>query len=149
MKKNIILLILSILIFSVSSCDDRTIDVSVLPEATNTGEHTFGFMLDDWVYVGGRYLGRQSISFFYYADAKIKVHSALGTQGNNTICFDINNPVESGNCAITNVYFNNTEMPDGTAKISKFDTFFCIVSGTFSCGDRIQHGRFDVKFSQK
>ena len=150
MKKNIILLILSVLIFSVSSCHDETVDISVLPEATSTGKHTFGFMLDDWVYVGGRYHGRQSIDFTYYADsAKIKVHTELGTYRNNTIRFDINNPVEGNDCAITNVYFNATKLPDGTAKISRFDTLLYIVSGRFECGDKIKHGRFDVQFSRK
>ena len=149
MNKIITLLTFSLLIFVSSGCDDETVDISVLPEATTIGKNTFGFVLNNWVYVGGRYRGTQFLNFTYFTDsAKIKVRSVLGT-GNNEISFDINNPAEGSECTLTNVYFNDTKIPDGTVKISKFDTLLCIVSGTFNCGDRIKHGRFDVKFSQK
>ncbi|MDR0748304.1 MAG: hypothetical protein LBF62_01875 [Tannerellaceae bacterium] len=54
MKKKLFLLFFMLL---AASCEDKTIDITVLPEETTHGACTFGCLIDGWVYVGGRYAG--------------------------------------------------------------------------------------------
>ena len=71
--KKYILILFSIISFW-SCTEDESIDITVLPSVTTTGDNTFGCLMDGWIYVGGRYLnwGHSYVwtydSFHYYPE---------------------------------------------------------------------------------
>ncbi|MDR0729486.1 MAG: hypothetical protein LBF19_05120 [Prevotellaceae bacterium] len=160
-----------IVVVSLNNCciscifEDKTIDVSVLPEETTTGKNTFGCVIDGWVYVGGRYhddyytdyadttcpfppQGQYSILFFRCpVYNQIKALARLGRAGD--LLFVLNNPREGQECVLTDVYLAGKKLPDGVAFITLLDTERCIISGRFECGDRIHFGRFDVVYHKE
>ncbi|MDR2652906.1 MAG: hypothetical protein LBC68_11460 [Prevotellaceae bacterium] len=169
MKKIFILLIIAVLLNNCTGCEeeDKTIDVSVLPEETSTGRNTFGCLIDGWVYVGGRYFTHYyhdfndtiynhyhpepySILFCSYPEYdEIKVFVQLEKNYGADLRFTINNPVEGKECVLADVYFGEIQMPDGIAFITLFDKGHYIISGRFECSNRIKHGRFDVIYHSK
>ena len=60
MKK---LLFLFLLICCCACEEDRSVDPTLMPEATTTGENTLGCLIDGWVYTSGRY-GIPSARFY-------------------------------------------------------------------------------------
>ncbi|MDR3227024.1 MAG: hypothetical protein LBT56_05075 [Prevotellaceae bacterium] len=165
MKKTFIFLISLVLLQNCTGCDDddKTIDISVLPEETTTGANTFGCVIDGWVYVGGRYYHPyyndyhdtvythhhedvHSILFCYYPELdRIKVTAWVERDYN--LSFVINNPEEGKECILTDVYFRDSELPDGTAYITMFNKGYKqFISGRFECGNIIKHGRFDALY---
>lgn len=80
MKK---LLFLFLLICCCACEEDRSVDPTLMPEATTTGENTLGCLIDGWVYTSGRY-GIPSARFYddeenhYVAiDAEVGIFSGL------------------------------------------------------------------------
>jgi hypothetical protein len=130
--------------------EDEWIDPTVLPAETTTGAHTFGCLIDGWVYVGGRYFdpfsGIPSIEFSYYPEED-KVSVSVRIKPDTVIYFTINHPVEGLESPYTEARLNNEPLPDGIVQITRFDQNALILSGRFS-GGRITHGRFDVKFEE-
>ncbi|MDR1983864.1 MAG: hypothetical protein LBQ28_03455 [Prevotellaceae bacterium] len=150
MKKLFIFLTTLVLLHNCTGCDeDKRIDVSVLPEETNTGANTFGCVVDGWVYVGGRYFSNKHSILFICDSMYSEMNVIVQVEHNSNIKFIINNPEEGKECILTDVYFNHTKLPDGTANITLFDKERNIVSGRFECGERIKHGRFDVVYYYK
>ena len=52
MKK---LLFLFLLVCCCACDEDKTVDPTLMPEATTTGANTLGCLIDGWVYASGRY----------------------------------------------------------------------------------------------
>ena len=60
MKK--LLFLFTILLFC--ACDeDKSVDPTIMPAATTTGENTLGCLIDGWIYASGRY-GKPEVSTF-------------------------------------------------------------------------------------
>jgi hypothetical protein len=147
--------IVFLLVIFLAACrKDTSIDVTVLPEETTTGEDTFGCLIDGWIYVGGRYFdyNKPSINFAYYGSTN-KIEVEVKVKGiNNTdpyLAFTIVNPVDKQNCQFTNARWlsSNKDLGDGTVEITRFDQSAKIISGRFS-GNQIKHGQFDVVYRQ-
>ena len=168
MKKfNLIVCIFAIVF---TSCkEDKLVDVTVLPEQTQTGKGTFGCLVDGNIYVGGRYADHyngfekdhESINFIYSATAKtmnviVKVKPDDKNDGYIKFTIDsLENNVTSQTCRFTNarfgLHFDDNKGGDlqldsiGTVKITRMDYSGKIISGVFY-GKRVTEGRFDVIF---
>lgn len=153
MIRKYILLILSLL--TLGGCiEDETVDITVMPEISNTGADTFGCLIDGWLYVGGRFhttFGslnlRKSIDF-EYNNQEEAMEVAVIAKEDKVIYFTILSPKEGEETTFVNARVNDEEMESGTVKIIRFDEREHIISGTFS-GGRITHGRFDVRYYNK
>lgn len=80
MKK---LLFLFLLVCCCACDEDKTVDPTLMPEATTTGANTLGCLIDGWVYASGRY-GTPSVRFsddeenhYVEIDAAVGVFSSL------------------------------------------------------------------------
>lgn len=131
--------------------EDETVDITVMPEISSIGAHTFGCLIDGWLYVGGRYYSfkdwftNTSIDFQYDEQADVMEVDVM-VKEYKYILFTIQSPEESKETVFVNARFNEEELEDGTVNIIRFDKQERIISGTFS-GGRITHGRFDVHYS--
>ncbi|GHU85747.1 hypothetical protein FACS1894153_1520 [Bacteroidia bacterium] len=156
------------------SCNDREIDISVLPVETNSGAKTFGCVVDDWIYVCSIYNTENNS---YYTTSMNRYDKFYDMIWNNFvsididtlmdtvsykyisdtasvkffiksrfyISFDIVSPREKTICDIVNVYFGDERLPDGTIKITKCSRG--IISGKqMTCSPRLKLGRFDVLY---
>lgn len=155
MKKYLLILISLACLWSCGS-EDETIDISILPPITSTGANTFGCLVDGWVYVGGRYRDWEysdpwSLDSFIYYEKKYEdtdiLNVSLSVMPAVDIEFCILNPQEGKECTITFAKFEGEELQDGTALITRFDTKKKIISGTFTIGNRVTRGRFDVHYA--
>ncbi|MDH6306180.1 hypothetical protein M2459_002894 [Parabacteroides sp. PF5-5] len=147
--KRLVYILLPLLLL-LSCAEDETVDVTVMPAETTEGLNTFGCLIDGWVYVGGRYaqwvgiIPSESISFYYNETADMEV--SVCVKPGKVISFTIQQPGEGKSCIITNVLWDDRELPDGTAVITRFDTDARIISGRFE-SDIVNEGRFDVRYS--
>ena len=151
--------------FLVACNEDKTVDVTVMPEETTAGANTFGCVVDGWLYVGGRFSDEYhnlvadrfpSINFRYNAGAN-NMDVVVKVEESGYIAFTINDlytPVASSQlrCTYSNARFlqdrKSTEGKDlgsGTVELTRFDKAEGIVSGRF-WGSKITHGQFDVKY---
>jgi len=171
MKKTFyIILCLGAIVFS--GCKtDRRIDPSVMPPITETGEHTFGCLIDGWVYIGGRYYDEgspyiyddnHSIVFNYYVSSNyVDVRVKTNDMPNQYLKFRINNVVKDAPvpqfCTFSDARFTDSRGNDGSdviidasgnVKITYLNDSAKIISGTFS-GTRVTEGRFDVRYRIK
>ena len=152
---------LIIVMFLMSCKQDRTVDVTVMPEETTAGKGTFGCVIEGWLYVGGRYYvpgqpASSSISFRYDAtndkmNVEVKVKDV--GKGYEFVAFTINAPVDKNNCTFTNARWKDilsgkSDIPlgDGIVEITRFDKTAKIISGRNLRGGTIEHGQFDVIF---
>jgi len=140
MKK---LLFLFLLVFCYACDEDRTVDPTLMPEATTTGENTLGCLIDGWVYTSGRY-GMPTVrtydeeeNHYVSVDAKVGVFSVLH--------FVLVNPRQGSTCTYTDVSFDGGTLEDGEAYITRMNG--TVISGTFS-GGSIKDGRFDIKYRE-
>lgn len=152
MKKYILLLIT---LLCLTACEeDESRDITVMPPATEKGADTFGCLVDGWLYVGGRYqpLGfpdvLSSIEFIHHTEAN-KISASVWVKRDQNITFSILSPEKGKECALTNITFGEEKLEDGTVFISRYDPSSHIISGTFTNGGRLTHGRFDVHYSER
>ena len=110
MKK---LLFLFLLICCCACEEDRSVDPTLMPEATTTGENTLGCLIDGWVYTSGRY-GIPSARFYddeenhYVAiDAEVGIFSGLHLV--------IVNPRQGAGCTYIDAVFDREDLEDGEA----------------------------------
>lgn len=150
MKKYILILFATILFCSCT--EDNTVDITVMPTVTTTGENTFGCLVDGWVYVGGRYLGWGHSTLwthdsFIYDEQEDKLNVSLQVKPGVSISFVIISPQEGKEATITHLRFGEEELEDGIASITRFDTKKKIISATFGNDSRLTNGRFDVHYA--
>lgn len=138
MKK---LFFLFLLVLCCACEEDRSVDPTLMPEATTTGENTFGCLIDDWVYTGGRF-GKPVVSVSDNGDnhyISIDVEVDLFTVLHLTLM----NPMAGRSCTYTDASLGTEALEDGEAYISRMNGN--ILSGTFG-GGSVTEGRFDLKY---
>lgn len=141
MKK---LLFLFLLICCCACDEDKTVDPTLMPEATATGENTLGCLIDGWVYSSGRY-GKPSVHLSVEEDKHyVTINAAVGVFTN--LHFVLVNPRQGASCTYTDVTFDEGKREPGEAYITRMDG--TIISGTFS-GGSIKDGRFDIQYSDE
>lgn len=144
---------LLLMVFCFTACDDgedKTIDPTVMPEATTSGKGTLGFLYNGWIYTAGRYYEMVPFSpehlepiHCYYDKGKDLLHIDARVAADKVLSFNIPAPKDQQTVAYTGATFAGLELPDGEVTITRFDKVEKIFSGTFE-GGRISHGRFDV-----
>ena len=148
------------------SCnEDFSADPTIMPPATQTGAHTFGCLIDGWVYTGQRYHSKHKASYYpaHNEGEKAIVNIHVRVDANASISFNIIDPKEKSitiysasegantdQTIYTDAVFKDGDkqeekLEDGTVNITRFDLNSRIISGTFE-GGRMQEGRFDLKF---
>ncbi len=140
MKK---LLFLFLLVLCCACEEDKSVDPTLMPEATTTGENTLGCLIDGWVYASGRF-GKPDVRTYdeegnYYVriTAEVGVFSSLH--------FTLVNPRQGAVCTYVNTSFDGETLEDGEAYITRMNG--TIISGTFG-GGSIEEGRFDIRYSE-
>jgi len=145
---------LFLLLFFLSACwkdEDKTVDITVMPNETKVGANTFGCLIDGWLYVGGRYWDVYWMSpyvpsiVFKYNQEGGTLSVSVKVKEDTRIYFTIHNPEEGKQTSFTAARLGSEELPDGTVTVTRFDTEKQIISGRFE-GGRITHGRFDVQY---
>lgn len=141
MKKLLFLLI----IFACSACEeDRSIDPTLMPEATMTGENTLGCLIDGWVYTSGRF-GKPTASAYSNEDGNyVTIQASVDLF--TTLEFTLVNPSVGTECVYTDAIFDKQKREDGKAIITRKDG--TVISGTFS-GGSITEGRFDIRYLEE
>lgn len=170
--KNLLLLILTV--FSLTSCDkdDKPkTELEKLPPATQTGERTFGCLLDDvafvptkpncssfYQYVNGYYFSLQGNLYVNkeYILLGLSTDNLKIEEGKTYILQDKIDGNASAAYLNGNDSFYTSSIEKGEMKISKLDLIKHIVSGTFwydikdgkGVTHKIREGRFDMPFTQ-
>lgn len=141
MKKILFVLMLALC----CACEeDKSVDPTLMPEATTTGENTLGCLIDGWVYASGRY-GKPSASV-YDDDGNSYVTIQARVGAFSYIEFTLINPRQGAACQYINAYFDDASLEDGQAYITRMNG--SIISGTFS-GETVKEGRFDLRRPHK
>ena len=137
-------LIVICLLFCCIACEEnKSVDPTLMPEATTTGANTLGCLVDGWVYVSGRW-GLPKAELVQLEDSSgMTVSAEVGFD--SYLRFSIPNPQQGETLPYTNASFDNQAIGDGTVHITRMSdgTF----SGTFE-GNRITKGRFDLKYKE-
>lgn len=131
------------LVLCMACKEDRSVDPTIMPEATTSGENTFGCLIDDWLYVSGRW-GVPTTNYIKQED-NIKINISAEVDFASYINFTILNPKQGETVAYTQAYFDNQALEDGTVYITRMSNG--IISGTFK-GSRMTEGRFDLKYRE-
>lgn len=137
-------ILFTILLFLCMACEEnKSVDPSIMPEITTTGENTFGCLVDGWVYASGRwglptaeYINREDTSY-------VKIVAEVGFE--SYVRFTIPNPKPGETISYVDVSFDYQSVEDGKAHILRMDNG--IISGTFE-GKRLTKGRFDLKYKE-
>lgn len=132
------------LLFCCMACEEnKSVDPTIMPEATTTGANTFGCLVDGWVYAGGRW-GLPAAEYIQWEDsASMTVSAQVGFD--SYVRFTIANPRQGETLPYENMSFDNQKIGEGTVHITRMSDG--IFSGTFE-GDRIAKGRFDLKYAE-
>lgn len=141
MKK--LLFLFTLLVFCACEEEDKSIDPTIMPAATTTGENTLGCLIDGWIYASGRFGKPEGSAFTVDENRYVKIESQVGKSIN--ISFFLVNPTVGTTCSYTNATFDGGLLEDGKAHITRMDGR--IISGTFS-GPEVTEGRFDVKYQE-
>lgn len=137
------ILFICLLFFCIACEENKSVDPTIMPEATTTGENTFGCLIDGWVYVSGRW-GLPAAEFIQMEDSTGMTVSAQVGFG-SYVGFTIANPQQGETLPCTNMTFENQTIGDGKVHITRMSDG--IFSGTFE-SDRIKKGRFDLKYKE-
>lgn len=124
----------------VSCEEDKSVDPTLMPEATAEGLDTFGCLIDGWVYTSGRY-GLPHVSDESSGSESRFVLTAPVAQFEN-ISLTFFAPVAGQECTYSAALSSGEDLGEGRAYISRHDGF--VFSGTFA-GGRISEGRFDIR----
>ena len=167
MKK--ITLLIGILL-TLNSCSEKNetelTPLEQLPEATQTGENTFGCLINNEAFI----VNNTSKQVAIYQGGVLQIGGAINDANwDINIILNISNPIKlntpydltfsPNNLAIfvnnnVNCYYDYTNTLNGSLTITNFDTMNYIVSGVFEfstnkdgCEDiKITNGRFDLKY---
>lgn len=140
MKK---LLFLFLLVFCCACEEDKSVDPTLMPEATTSGQNTLGCLIDGWLYVSGRY-GRPEV--YVHDDEEdgnhyVTVVAKVGVF--NVLEFTLVNPRQGASCSYIKATLDSDKLKDGEAYITRMNG--SIISGTFS-GEDLKEGRFDLRY---
>lgn len=121
--------------------EDKSVDPTLMPEATTTGENTLGCLVDGWIYVGGRF-GTPTVRVY---DDEDNHYIAIEAQVDlfKELHFTLVNPLQGAKCTYINAGFDGGALEDGEAYITRMNG--SIISGTFS-GGSVKDGRFDLRY---
>lgn len=157
MKKYILLLIIPLVLHSCIE-EDETLDPTIMPEITTHGADTFGCLIDNWLYVGGRFYYSFSSTFWGIPAEdcfSFKLNKETGNMEVNVmvrrdafIQFTILHPQEGEETTYTNAKFGNKSLANGTVKILRYDQQERIISGVFE-GGKVTFGRFDMNYIEE
>ena len=177
MKKLLSILMFASIFIACNKDDDPkpTNPIDQLPPATQTGENTFGCLLDGEVFKPGFYNNSYNCYYqfldgeYYFAVGASKKNNdnlliglALRTEKKQILQGELYNLVElidgeaSASYTIGLNSFRTSQMNSGELKITKLDFTNNIVSGTFfydvkdsqNIVHQIRDGRFDMRFTQ-
>lgn len=140
MKK---LLYLSLLLIFWACDEDKSVDPTIMPPATTTGENTIGCLVDGWIYASGRFGKPKVNAYEEKGNHYVKIQSEVGLF--TILSLTLVDPGEGATCTYTNATFDGGVIEDGKAYITRLDGQ--VISGTFAGGE-ISEGRFDVKYKE-
>lgn len=137
------LLFICLLFFCIACEENKSVDPTIMPEATTTGANTFGCLVDGWVYVSGRW----SLPVAEYRQLEDSTSMTISAQVgfDSYLRFAIAKPQQGETLSYMNVSFDNQMVGNGQVHITRMSDG--IFSGTFE-GDRITKGRFDLKYKE-
>lgn len=138
MKK---ILFLFTLLLCCACKEDVSVDPTIMPAATTTGQNTLGCLIDGWIYASERFGKPEVITYTEGGTLYVRIKSEVGIF--TALSITLVNPSEGATCNYINTTFDGSTLEDGKAHITRFDGK--IISGTFTGGD-ITEGRFDVKY---
>lgn len=137
------ILFIFLLLFCVACDENESVDPTIMPEATTTGENTFGCLIDGWVYVSGRW-GMPDAEYAILEDStSMTVSVKVGFD--SYLRFTVANPKQGETLPFANMYFDNQSIEDGTVHVDRMSDG--IFSGTFE-GKRVTKGRFDLRYKE-
>lgn len=124
--------------------EDRSLDPTLMPEATTTGENTLGCLIDGWAYTSGRF-GKPNATAYSNEDGEhITIWATVDLF--TTLEFTLVNPSAGNECTYTHTVFDKEAKEDGKALITRKDG--TVISGTFG-GGSITEGRFDIRYMEE
>lgn len=131
------------LAFLCSACqEDKSVDPTIMPEATEVGANTFGCLVDGWVYTGGRW-GLPVAEYTLAADSSsMTVSAQVGLS--SRFDFAVAHPGEGKTLPCVYMRFDNREIEGGNVRITRMSDG--IFSGTFE-GKDVAEGRFDLQYT--
>lgn len=137
------ILFICLLFFCIACEENKSVDPTLMPETTTTGENTLGCLIDGWVYVSGRW----SLPVAEYTKLQDSTSMTISAQVgfDSFLRFTIANPKQGETLPYTNVSFDNQNIEDGKVHITRMSDG--IFSGTFE-GGRMTKGRFDLKYRE-
>lgn len=105
------ILFICLLFFCIACEENKSVDPTLMPEATATGANTFGCLVDGWVSVSGRW-GLPVAEFTQLEDSTgMTVSAQIGFD--SYLRFSIPNPKQGETLPYTNVSFDNQKIGDG------------------------------------
>lgn len=140
MKK---LLFLFLLVLCCACEEDKSVDPTLMPEATTTGQNTLGCLVDGWVYASGRFGKPDVRTYDEEGNHYVTIGAEVGVFSH--LRFTLVNPRQGAVCNYINATFDEEALEDGEAYITRMNG--TVISGTFS-GGNIKEGRFDIRYSE-
>ena len=137
------ILFICLLLFCMACEENKAIDPTIMPEATETGANTFGCRGDGWVCASGRW-GLPNAEYMVLEDSTGMTVSAQVDFG-TYLRFTIANPKQGETLPYKDASFDNQKIEDGKVYISRMSDG--VFSGTFE-GGRVTKGRFDLKYKE-
>lgn len=138
-------LVLICALFLCIACEEnRSVDPTIMPQATTTGENTFGCLMDGWVYVSGRW-GTPTTTYSKQEGDTYNMTISAEVDLKSYITFTILNPKQGETVDYTEASFDTQSLEDGKVHITRMSNG--IISGTFE-GTRMVKGRFDLKYRE-
>lgn len=137
------ILLICTLLLCLSCEEDKSVDPTLMPQETTTGENTFGCLIDGWVYVSGRWgtpvtsVSKGDGNTYLTIDAKVGPTSHIR--------ISIVNPQQEKAVAYIKASFDSQELEDGKVIVTRMSDG--IISGTFE-GTRLKKGRFDLRYKE-
>lgn len=140
--KNLVSLFLLVLLCCACE-EDKSVDPTLMPPATTTGENTLGCLINGWVYTSGRF-GKPDVQT-HKEEGNLYITITTKVDAFSFLRLTLVNPRQGATCTYINACFEDWEQANGEAYITCMDA--TIISGTFDGGD-IKEGRFDVRYNE-
>lgn len=141
MKK---LWLIALLIICMACDEDYSVDPTLLPPVTATGEETLGCLVDGWVYSSERF-GYPVVRIYSVENGdSVVVRANVGREG-ELFTFSMINPEEGKTIPYMDSALNGKKLENGLVTVSRMGGG--VLSGTFE-GGSVTRGRFDVKYNK-